>query len=484
MLSLKPPSASSVNVTTNSINKEGLQQRQLLPKDNPLHRKLQLLSMQGETMRKLPQHIALCNTDRHLFSFMMTQEAEVTTGKWKKVKRIVPIEDSNSKAMVAKDSKMVLEFLTRARSVIMHQLLSALKATSSKRFFYTDGYQLSLESLEVIIRTHEKNEYAWGDKYEQMEYDLKIRDWKLDWVNSDDEEVPLGVSEIRKQTVLKSETSSENKSPRNKDSFGQRSRRRGLGCRDGSRVNHRNFSSDYTYPHQRRSFIPSAVLTREGLKSIVRSKMTQAVPSQSTASAFYQNTARPKVSKAVLSQITARPYFPRPVFRTSTGRPYYPRMDNGNPEEELKDHAIIDSGCSRRGKITGKGNPSDISIDFENVRYNLRLLMKLLGFSELLEGMMINQKGKGPDRMFDRDILNSFTELNSIGKKISCDTAVKQSNLVDFEDVDDQQFIVHGSSSFGNKAVSGAITNDAQNKDSDESTIDKEVPFTIEDQDL
>ncbi|GJR70708.1 hypothetical protein Tco_0016773 [Tanacetum coccineum] len=54
-----------------------------------------------------------------------------------------------------------------------------------------------------------------------------------DWVDSDDEEVPLGFSEIKKQTVLKSETSSENKSPRSKDSFGQRSRRRGLGYRDG-----------------------------------------------------------------------------------------------------------------------------------------------------------------------------------------------------------------------------------------------------------
>ncbi|GJX67312.1 hypothetical protein Tco_0303039 [Tanacetum coccineum] len=134
--------------------------------------------------------------------------------------------------------------------------------------------------------------------------------------------------------------------------------------------------------------------------------MSQAVPSQSTASAFYQNTARPKVSKAVLSQSTARPYSQKPVFSTSTGRPYYPRMDNvrprtssssptsllpqttgekgnvvarltqtwrpkrayldyrhkhngsytlkkfeyGNPEEELKDHAIIDSGCSGTGK--------------------------------------------------------------------------------------------------------------------------------------
>ncbi|GKC21557.1 hypothetical protein Tco_1023707 [Tanacetum coccineum] len=35
------------------------------------------------------------------------------------------------------------------------------------------GYQMSLESLEVMLKTHEKNEYAWGDKYEQMEYDLK-----------------------------------------------------------------------------------------------------------------------------------------------------------------------------------------------------------------------------------------------------------------------------------------------------------------------
>ncbi|GJX74620.1 hypothetical protein Tco_0313215 [Tanacetum coccineum] len=42
------------------------------------------------------------------------------------------------------------------------------------------GYQMSLESLEVILKTHEKNEYAWGDKYEQMEYDLKVRDFKLE----------------------------------------------------------------------------------------------------------------------------------------------------------------------------------------------------------------------------------------------------------------------------------------------------------------
>ncbi|GJU58050.1 hypothetical protein Tco_1235816 [Tanacetum coccineum] len=439
-----------------------------------------------------------------------------------KEKRIVPIEDSNSKALVAKDSQDhvdlgqdglgVFDWSEEADNEPVALALMATSSTDSSNSevpycsncsksykkllndYQTErdnfqrarleiqGYQLSLESLEVIIRTHEKNEYAWGDKYEQMEYDLKMRDWKLgekqkeldnvikerdelkeklekwsnatllqtkilknqkekaykavppptgtiippradvaftgidelairnkvinkqnsessgtdhetcesknrddliknkeqtqntvksntdrnkviieDWVDSDDEEVPLGFSEIKKQNVLKSETSSENKSPRSKDSFGQRSRRRGLGYRDSkvcfvcyspdhlikdcdlherklkqtqkpkpletqgsrdsrsvwnntSRVNHRNFSSDYRHPHQRRSFIPSAVLTREGLKSTVRSKMSQAVPSQSTASAFYQNTARPNVSKAVLSQSTARPYFSRPML--------------------------------------------------------------------------------------------------------------------------------------------------------------------------
>ncbi|GKA55391.1 hypothetical protein Tco_0754340 [Tanacetum coccineum] len=102
---------------------------------------------------------------------------------------------------------------------------------------------------------------------------------------------------------------------------------------------------------------------------------------------------------------------------------------------------------------------------------------------DFLEDQM-NQKGKGPDWMFDLDILTPSLNYIPVRKENQVDTAVKQSNSVDFEDVDDQQFIVHGSSSIGNKAVSGAITNDAQNKDSDESTVVKEVPLTIEDQDL
>ncbi|GJW07850.1 hypothetical protein Tco_1570273 [Tanacetum coccineum] len=333
-----------------------------------------------------------------------------------------------------------------------------------------------------------------------------------DWVDSDDEEVPpVRFSEIRSihfETRNSSETNHLGVRIVLVKDQGEGDLGTEMGSRDSRsvwnntrRVNHRNFTSDYRHPHQRRSFIPSAVLTREGLKSTIRSKMSQAVPSQSTASAFYQSTARPNVSKAVLLQSTARPYFPRPVFSTSTGRPYYPRMYNvrprasssspptgffntrtvdrpkspkpiikskwvkkestagtqavlpqtkgekgsvvtspkqtwrskgayldhrhknngsytlkkfeySNPEEELKDHAIIDSGCSgsmtgdkdklsdfkeykggyvafgndpKGGRITGKGTIKTSCIDFENVSYVKELKFNLLSVSQICD---------------------------------------------------------------------------------------------------
>ncbi|GJY81612.1 hypothetical protein Tco_0494363 [Tanacetum coccineum] len=229
------------------------------------------------------------------------------------------------------------------------------------------GYQMSLESLEVILKTHEKNEYAWGDKYEQMEYDLKLRDLKLeekqkeldqvlkerddfkdlglslvvvwkvtihlgiqirlnlwidelairnkvvnqenrkssqpeidrnkviieDWVDSDDEETVLNFSEIQKKTVLNLENS--------ETSFEKR------------------------YPHQKRSFIPSAVLIREGLKSTARPKMTQTVPSKSTANVFYRGTARTRVPQR-LDNVRPRTLSFSPSTRSSTTRtPYKPQ---------------------------------------------------------------------------------------------------------------------------------------------------------------
>ncbi|GJR43994.1 putative ribonuclease H-like domain-containing protein [Tanacetum coccineum] len=529
------------------------------------------------------------------------------------------------------------------------------------------GYQMSLESLEVMLKTHEKNEYAWGDKYEQMEYDLKIRDLKLeekqkeldqalkerddfkvklekwsnasvlqnevlnkqryvsdkscigfgiessnsmesdissgdetltdstyenfkrekaykavppptgtiippranvsftgidelairnkvvnqektkssqsaidrnkviieDWVDSDDEETD--VSESQKETAFNSEnseTSFENRSPNSQNSVGQESRTKGLGNKGGKlcfvcyspnhlikdcnlhertfkhtqthkpkgtqgsretrpvwnniqRVNHSNFSRNSRYPHQRRSFIPSAVLTRDGLISTARPTITQTVPSKSTANVTYQGTARSRVPQAVLSRSTDGSYYPRmdnrrprissysPSSRSSTTRtPHRPQrpkkvvkliwvkkgstvgsqavlpqtvkksamispkqtwkpkgnyldsvnrgngsytlkqFEYGNPEEDLKDYAIIDSGCSgsmtgdkdklsdfkefkggyvafgndsKGGRISGKGTIKTSCLDFEKVSYVEELKFNLLSVSQICD---------------------------------------------------------------------------------------------------
>ncbi|GJW15027.1 ribonuclease H-like domain-containing protein [Tanacetum coccineum] len=366
------------------------------------------------------------------------------------------------------------------------------------------GYQMSLESLEVMLKTHEKNEYAWGDKYEQMEYDLKIRDLKLEekqkeldqalkerddfkvklekwsnasvlqnevlnkqryvsdkscigfgiessnsmesdissgdetltdsayenfqkrkclqsitstnrynystwgkyWVDSDDEETD--VSESQKETAFNSEnseTSFENRSPNSQNSVGQESRTKGLGNKGGKlcfvcyspnhlikdcnlherrpvwnniqthkpkgtqgsretrpvwnniqRVNHSNFSRNSRYPHQRRSFIPSAVLTRDGLISTARPTMTQTVPSKSTANVTYKGTARSRVPQAVLSQSTDRPYHPRMDNirpRTSSFSPLSRSSTTRTPHRPQRPKKIVKSIWVKKGSTVG-----------------------------------------------------------------------------------------------------------------------------------
>ncbi|GJY19896.1 ribonuclease H-like domain-containing protein [Tanacetum coccineum] len=204
-----------------------------------------------------------------------------------------------------------------------------------------------------------------------------------DWVDSDDEETDLNFSEIQKKTVVNSknsETSFENKSPNSQTSVGQGSRKKGLGHKRGSRdtrpvwnninrVNHSNFSGNSRYPHQKRSFIPSAVLTREGLKSTARPKMTQTVPSKSTANVFYQGTARPRVPHAVLSQSTGKTLIiPRAIQKKIS-----------------KIIALLTVVALEEGRITGKRDIKTSCIDFEKVSYVEELKFNLLSVSQICD---------------------------------------------------------------------------------------------------
>ncbi|GJU39699.1 ribonuclease H-like domain-containing protein [Tanacetum coccineum] len=71
------------------------------------------------------------------------------------------------------------------------------------------GYEIALESLEARILGHEKNELAWGERYEFQNYDLKCREIKINNLNMELEKVVKERDEL-KLKIEKWEGSSKN----------------------------------------------------------------------------------------------------------------------------------------------------------------------------------------------------------------------------------------------------------------------------------
>ncbi|GJU23565.1 putative ribonuclease H-like domain-containing protein [Tanacetum coccineum] len=69
------------------------------------------------------------------------------------------------------------------------------------------GYELALESLESRILGHEKNELAWGEKYEFQNYELKCRELKINNLNMELEKVVKERDELNIRIVKWEESS-------------------------------------------------------------------------------------------------------------------------------------------------------------------------------------------------------------------------------------------------------------------------------------
>ncbi|GJT22316.1 retrovirus-related pol polyprotein from transposon TNT 1-94, partial [Tanacetum coccineum] len=91
----------------------------------------------------------------------------------------------------------------------------------------------------------------------------------------------------------------------------------------GKRVNHQNFSKNWKYPHAKRTFNPSAVLTRAGLVNTDRSNVSTA-RSISTVRPVYTvrpvSIARPLASKIAQSNSVIRPNQPKIGHLVSKGK--------------------------------------------------------------------------------------------------------------------------------------------------------------------
>ncbi|GJU77478.1 hypothetical protein Tco_1274548 [Tanacetum coccineum] len=177
--------------------------------------------------------------------------------------------------------------------------------------------------------------------------------------------------------------------------------------------------------------VPRTVLTRSGLISLntarpvntvqPRTAVNNAGPMKNVINNAYSTARRPfnKITAANNSNFTKKVNIVKGnkgnVVKASAcwvWRPKHKILDHGNPQQDLKDKGVIDSGCSRHmtgnrsyltdyeeidggfvafggnskgGKITGKGKIKTGKLDFEDVYFVKELKFNLFSVSQMCD---------------------------------------------------------------------------------------------------
>ncbi|GKB47732.1 putative ribonuclease H-like domain-containing protein [Tanacetum coccineum] len=265
------------------------------------------------------------------------------------------------------------------------------------------GYELALESLESRILVHEKNELAWGEKYDQMSardktglgYGTQLNEMSNN--SETDSEISLSVFYVRssdEESTPANDRSSKVDgyhavpppitgnflTPRADISFAGKTNeantqkpktvyepvnRDKVIIEDWNSDDEDDVSEVQTVSPVKTNEIQT-VRTRVdkidqtsqkqgiGLITPVKLNEKRAVHKVSTAksvsTAKLVSTARPVSTTRPVSTArpvsTVRPFTPKIAQTSGAIRPIYPRMDNGNPEILLQNHAVVDSGFS------------------------------------------------------------------------------------------------------------------------------------------
>ncbi|GJU95099.1 ribonuclease H-like domain-containing protein [Tanacetum coccineum] len=197
------------------------------------------------------------------------------------------------------------------------------------------------------------------------------------------------------------------------------------------RVNHQN-SQKMTHPHPKRNFVPRAVLMNSGLKTLKTARPASNVFKKAHShdrrpfnkfttnknSKFNEkvNTVRGNVTtagpKVVVSDNKGNEANAIKASACWVWKPKHKVLDHGNPQLELHDKGVLDSGCSRRmtknksylsdyeelnggfvafggnskgGKITGKGKIRTGKLDFEDVYFVKELKFNLFSVSQMCD---------------------------------------------------------------------------------------------------
>ncbi|GJU81342.1 putative ribonuclease H-like domain-containing protein [Tanacetum coccineum] len=165
-----------------------------------------------------------------------------------------------------------------------------------------------------------------------------------------------------------------------------------------------------THPHPKGNFVPKAVLMKSGIKSLNTA-------GQNFSKAAVLGDVTTAGPKAVVSNIKGNEANAVKASTCWVWRPKQKVLDhvfrhNGNPQPELQEKRVIDSGCSRhmirnksylsdyeeidggfvafggdpnRGRITGKGKISLGKLDFKDVYFVKELKFNLFSVSQMCD---------------------------------------------------------------------------------------------------
>ncbi|GJT01158.1 putative ribonuclease H-like domain-containing protein [Tanacetum coccineum] len=314
------------------------------------------------------------------------------------------------------------------------------------RFNYPPRANVSFTGIdELAIRNKVVNQEKTKSSQPEIDRNKVIIE---DWVDSDDEETD--VSESQKETVFNSENSEksfENRSPNSQNRVGQESRTKGLGNKGArSRVPQHTF-------HE--------VLMKLLSKDDNRNQESQGNPERRSQTMLALIVEALKVDWRQ-GQFCAKKEYKREYKQLH-------RTPQQNGVAERKNRTLIEAartispnisfmrpfGCSltilntldHLGKFDGKSEEGYLlgySTNSKGFRVYNRVTRKVqdclhVNFLENQE----NQKGKGPDWMFDLDLLTPSMNYIPVRKENYADSKEQGITCDDAEDLDDQQFIVH-----------------------------------------
>ncbi|GJS22610.1 putative ribonuclease H-like domain-containing protein [Tanacetum coccineum] len=319
------------------------------------------------------------------------------------------------------------------------------------------GYELALESLESRILVHEKNELAWGEKYEFQNYELKCREIKINNLNLELEKI------VKERDELKLKIEKWEESSKNPDELlnSQMSARDKTGLGYGTQLNEMNNNSETDSEISLSVFYvrSSDEVNKPSNDNLSKVDGFHAVPPPITRNfltpranisfvdhlikdcKFHDKQSQepklktvinsgPRVNKPVwdnTKRVNHRNFSKYPHLRknfvpsgvlTRTGL-IIPVKQNekravhtGNPKILLQDHAVVDRGCSshmtgnkaylsdyedfnggfvafrsdpKGGKITGKGKIRTANLDFDDVYFVDELKFNLFSVSQMCD---------------------------------------------------------------------------------------------------